>query len=472
MFIPTSSEFVALCRAQVALLTQGLGASLSVVYLTQELVEGAETRLVPVVAYPETGMDWQETSSFQLPPAIANQEMSPLLLTDSVPSLTEQETRTPNSIADLAADLELEMTSIPSDPLETSHSGSLVTQRQMVLPLMHEDVVMGVLVTERSDRAWNEWEQSQIHQIADTLALACVLDHRYRWLNQDRRQQRLLEQRQHDILDNLLHQFRNSLTALQTFSKLILKRLVPGDSNREIAASIVREAARLKELSQQLEAATTGLEEAESLPLSLLPSVEDSQRKVPLLPGTGVLAEAPPGLEPCSIVEVLQPLLASAEAIAQERHLTIDTDLPTNLPPAQANPQALREVLNNLIENALKYTPPGGQILVQVCLLSSQGEGDSWIEISISDTGPGISAQDLPHIFERRFRGAQAHSGIPGSGLGLAIAHALIEQMHGEIEVISPARASHRERLAHRSENQPEAGTTFVVRLPVVQTGI
>lgn len=465
MFIPTSSEFVALCRAQVALLTQGLGASLSVVYLTQELVEGAETRLVPVVAYPETAADWQVSSSFQLPPAIARIERSPRLLTDSVTSFSSLESHPLEPMVDFEGELDLEVSSMSSNQVGASQRGTLVTQRQMVLPLMHEEVVMGLLVTERGDRAWNEWEQSQIHEIANTLALACVLDQRYQWLNQDRRQQHLIQEQQHDILDNLLHQFRNSLTALQTFSKLILKRLVPGDANREIASSIVREATRLKELSQQLEAATTGMDEAEITPLSLPPAVGDWDEAIPLLPGAGVLAGAPLSLEPCSVVEVLTPLLASAGAIAEERSLTIYTDFPAHLPPAQANPQALREVLNNLIENALKYTETGGQILVQAGIFDSKEEDHPWIEVSISDTGPGISAQDLPHIFERRFRGAQAQSKIPGSGLGLAIAYALVEQMHGKIQVVSPAWASHRNRLSDHGEH-PEAGTTFVVQLP------
>ena len=60
MFIPTSSEFIALCKSQVTVLTQGLGAALSAVYLTEELVEGDKPKLIPVVVYPETTVVWEE----------------------------------------------------------------------------------------------------------------------------------------------------------------------------------------------------------------------------------------------------------------------------------------------------------------------------------------------------------------------------------------------------------------------------
>ncbi|MGL4619252.1 MAG: sensor histidine kinase, partial [Chroococcidiopsis sp.] len=129
-------------------------------------------------------------------------------------------------------------------------------------------------------------------------------------------------------------------------------------------------------------------------------------------------------------------------------------DLPPNLPAVRAHLRELREVLSNLLDNAIKYTPPGGKIYVQAGL-----ERDNFQGIAISDTGVGIPPQDLERIFDRHYRGRQADSDIPGTGLGLAIAKALIEQMQGTIEVFSPA-------LWHPTP-ESSGGTTFIVWLTV-----
>lgn len=435
MLMPTSSEFITLCRSQIALLTQSLGASLSVVYLTEELVEGAEARLVPIAAYPETAVSFEKSSHLALSPA-SEVEASP-----------RQLSATP------ANELSLDTTlSAPA-----SQASGLSEQRQFVLPLVHEGMVLGLLVTERSDRAWTTWERSQIERIADTLALACVLDQRALWLDQTYRQQRSLQTQQHDVLDNLLHQFRNPLTALRTFGKLLSKRLQPGDNNREVATSIVRESDRLQELLQQFDQAID-LGDVDLIPMSEDERSSLTVQPIPLLPA-GVLTASDLTLELCSVSEILQPLLTSAAAVAQEKDLAIKTVMPQDLPLVWANPGALREVLSNLIDNALKYTPSGEQIHVCVRLAAADR-----VAIYVSDTGLGVPPQDLPHLFERHYRGVQAETDVPGTGLGLAIAHRLVEQMNGEIKVFSPIQA---DGWVYQSDQPPvDRGTTLVVWLP------
>jgi signal transduction histidine kinase len=274
-----------------------------------------------------------------------------------------------------------------------------------------------------------------------------VLDQRSQWLDQDLRQQRLLQTQQHDVFDDLLHQFRNPLTALRTFGKLLLRRLASNDANRSVATSIVRESDRLQELLQQFDAAID-MGEANLLPpldaaqpASWQAQIDDSQstndtvadsKLVPLLPGTNFLTGTTLTLESHLLSEVLEPLLDAAEAIAQDRQLEFRSVIPPNLPPVQIDPKALREVLNNLIDNALKYTPPGGKIYVWVS--SRQGRQS----VVVADTGSGIPLADQAHIFERHYRGVQAKTDIPGSGLGLAIARDLVSRMQGEIQVFSP----------------------------------
>ncbi|MFM7448257.1 MAG: sensor histidine kinase [Leptolyngbyaceae cyanobacterium] len=442
----TRSELIALCRAQVALLTQGLGASFCIVYLAKEIIDGSEPELVPIVSYPDATVTWKvQSEPWQLPDSLPIQS-GPRLLSETR-RMTDQDLPSVTDGPPL------------SDPIESAPQASaLISQRQMVVPLIHETNLMGLLVVGRDDRPWSDWEQAQIQQIADTLALASVLDQHNQWLEQEQQRRQQVQAQQRDLLDNLLHQFRNSLTAVQTFSKLMLKRLLPGDSNREIATSIVTETNRLKDLSQHLETALHALEAgAPSIPLllgntesgqaSLLPGSKSSQALVSqpsltTLPGKFV--EAPLTLEPCDLNTILIPLLTSFSAIAQEKGLNLHHRLPAPLPRVLGNTSALREVLNNVLENAVKYTPAGGVIWVELWPSAShQGAGASHhLGIAISDTGPGIPPEDMPHLFERRFRGAQAHSGIPGTGLGLAIARSLMHQMNGDIQVTSPAQSA------------------------------
>lgn len=446
MLMSASSELVALCRAQVALLTQSLGASLSVVYLTEELLEEGETqtKLIPIVVYPEAA--WQASTALTLIPQISNSFL-PLLDTQKVVS---SKAIPPQSVLD------------GEQADDTSaHRYGLLPSTQIVLPLMHDNIFMGLLVTNREHRPWNERERSEIERIAQTLALARILDQRREWYEQQLTQQQLLMQTQRDLLDNLLHQLRNPLTALRTFGKLLFKRFVPGDANRKVAENIVRESDRIQELLKQFDRIIELTPKAEPdtdeslpvTPLLLERTVEPVSKPLVLLPNVS------DNIEACAVADILEPLLASSNAIAQERNLNIKLEIPANLPLVNANRVALREVLSNLLDNALKYTPPGGRIYIQAGQAAEDFQG-----IAISDTGPGIPPQDLEHMFERHYRGVQAVSNIPGTGLGLAIAKDLVEQMQGKIQVFSPAQ--------HPNLTDDNPGTTFVVWLPLAKKAI
>ncbi|MBD1809036.1 GAF domain-containing sensor histidine kinase [Microcoleus sp. FACHB-SPT15] len=476
MFIPASSEFVALCQSQVAVLTQGLGAASGAVYLTEELVEGSDAKLIPVVVYPEATARWNdEEADFVLPEFQGKIKTIPRLL-KAAPRLLPQ-----------ASDKHQVVDSTSPEWEELS----LQQQRQIILPLMHEGVVMGLLVTSREDRPWNEREKTTVERIARTLTIAYIMDQRRTWFEQELTQQGRYQAQLRDRLDDLLHQFRNPLTALGTFGKLLVKRLLPGDKNHDAASSIVRESDRLQELLQQFEA-TLDMNEAELAPLALPSTASAEASGFPTrsdYPGTtptpnSLLPSKTIVLEWFSVTDVLEPLIASAKAIAQERNLELQAEISPNLPLVQGNAKGLREVLSNLIDNALKYTPAGGEIDIYVGVFAQIPQSDSSLAslpplpssptsqrlaITISDTGPGIPPQDLEHLFERHYRGVQATTTIPGSGLGLAIAKELIEQMQGEIEVFSPAQsiwtAQSSESAIGTTQDHLGKGTTFIVWL-------
>ncbi len=123
-----------------------------------------------------------------------------------------------------------------------------------------------------------------------------------------------------------------------------------------------------------------------------------------------------------------------------------DTPLSVELEPVvlPGVPARLGRAVNNLIDNAVKYSPAGAP--VEIRLVGSGGNG---AELTVRDHGPGIAAEDLPHIFDRFYRGAEAR-GRPGSGLGLAIVRQVVEQHGGSIA----------------AEAAPGGGTLMRVRLP------
>ena len=140
--------------------------------------------------------------------------------------------------------------------------------------------------------------------------------------------------------------------------------------------------------------------------------------------------------------------------VTTDLHCAFHSHIPEDLPLVQAHPAALREVLSNLIDNALKYTPAGGEVDIDVELCD---RALSTIQICVRDTGLGIPPQDLAQLFTRHYRGVQAQGSIAGTGLGLAIAKELVTHMNGKMEVVSPPPGSDR-------------GTEFMLRLQLVKS--
>jgi len=432
MTISISSEFIDLCREQVALLDRTLGASPIVVYLAEKLLGGDDGKLVPIVAEPKTSVLWD---------------------TDELPAIVETSDRDrrlrsakPNISQPLVLESSMDGERQPSETPSESH--------RLVLPLMHENVVVGLLVTARQGQPWSDRDRETVDRIAHTIAIACLLEQRGQWMERNYRAQQQLQTQQHNLLHDWLHQFRNPLAALRIFGKLLTKRLKPDDERRQYADNILRESDRLQDLLQEFRQAIDTEPFAIAATVDLDADLDDASVSRPLLPATDERASV------VDLHDVLAPLDLSARALASERSLDFHAAIPENLPCVRANRKALVEVATNLIDNALKYTPPGGRVRLDAGRFQHSTFGDG-IAIAISDTGLGIPARDMEHLFERRFRGAQADSDIPGTGLGLAIARDLVRQMHGDIEAFSPPK--HPWNTFDPSDN----GTTLLVWLPL-----
>jgi signal transduction histidine kinase len=144
--------------------------------------------------------------------------------------------------------------------------------------------------------------------------------------------------------------------------------------------------------------------------------------------------------------ELLERVAATYANQAAQQHITLTFSADPNLPPLYIDEDRIRQVLGNLLGNALRHTPDGGQITLAA---TSDAGG---VCLAVHDSGEGIAAADLPYVFERFYRGDRARQDEAGaSGLGLAIAKALVELHGGSIVVASPG---------------PGAGASFTVRLP------
>lgn len=502
MAISVSSEFVTLCQAQIRLLVQTFGASLSVVYLTEDLSEESGS-LLPVAIYPDTAMTQRLVGQLTLPLG-REKEHEATVTPEIIPAQASTIQILPETFASVRPALRLgdkgEKSGCKSDdvsleddricPKETDSSKvtgqsllpytyfeqpfDQMLHHQVVLSLQQDDFVLGFLVIGREDRDWTKQEYAQLEQSARTLALSRLLDRRLQWLQERYRQQEIDQERQQDIFDTFLHQLKNPVTALRTFGKLLKRRLQADDRNQDIVTGIVEESDRLQFLLQQMGSHWQDQPETTTLPLLLPDPTQTSQTTLPTLalPPSMALVGRSFTIEPCSFAQVLGMFLDSARAIAEERNLTLSVRLPDLTPLVLANLAALREVLSNLVDNALKYTPDGGRIVIG----SVQNEYDWRFEgVVVSNTGPGIPPEDLPNLFTKHFRGIQADGTIPGTGLGLAIVKDLVEQMQGYLEVISPAQQWHPDLMFAETEgsgtgftetNSSCAGTAFLVWLP------
>jgi signal transduction histidine kinase len=143
--------------------------------------------------------------------------------------------------------------------------------------------------------------------------------------------------------------------------------------------------------------------------------------------------------------DALGAVVEAYAEMAEERSVSLSSETPATPVDVRFDHERMIQLMSNLVGNALKFTPAGGEVRIQL------SEAVDEVVITVSDTGPGIPAAELPRIFERFYRGTNVgEARASGSGLGLAISRSIVEMHGGSIDVASV-------------EGQ---GATFVVRLP------
>jgi signal transduction histidine kinase len=143
--------------------------------------------------------------------------------------------------------------------------------------------------------------------------------------------------------------------------------------------------------------------------------------------------------QPVDIREVIDKAVQSLKSRAIEKEVSLERDLPDDLPLVEADAERLGQVLRNLMKNAIVNTPSGGKITIQARTVESQ------VEVSVQDNGTGISAEHLPYVFERFYRADQSRArSTGGAGLGLAIVKQLVEAQGGQVAIDSQVDAGTR----------------------------
>jgi signal transduction histidine kinase len=308
----------------------------------------------------------------------------------------------------------------------------------VVLPLFASGALLGCLLLGfTSSRSFSPGDRQLAQTLADALALTLeraelqrlVDEERARRVETDRRLQSD-EESSSSLMAMVAHEIRTPLTAIKAYTETLIDSLTNPHTPRERFLGIINdECDRLARLVTDI------------LDLSRL---EAGQRPLRLtrIELAALCREVVEGLDPLSHARQL------------ETRIEIEPDV-----TVEGDADLLRRLLVNLISNALKFSPAGGHVTVR-----ARAQGEEWLA-SVDDDGPGIAPEDLPHVFERFFRGSRsAEERVEGTGLGLAIARGIAELHGGRIWAESPGAGGSRFCFALPSRQMASARARRIAR--------
>ena len=224
-----------------------------------------------------------------------------------------------------------------------------------------------------------------------------------------------LEASRRDLVANVSHELKTPITAIRAHLENLLDGVEQPDP--EILEVMLAQSERLGRLVEQL------------LDLSKLESGEVPLRR-----------------EPVSLAPLVAQVMSEIEVACTDRDVEVSSDLPDDLPTIEADPERVHQVIFNLVDNAVRFTPEGGEVRIE----AHRHNGS--VEVSVADTGVGIPPEALPRLFERFYRVDPARAREDGgTGIGLAIARSVVEAHGGTI----------------RAESDPGHGSVFTFDLPV-----
>ena len=294
---------------------------------------------------------------------------------------------------------------------------------EVCLPLINKDRLIGFfnLGPRASHSSYSEAEINLLTTLAQNAAVA--LDNAI--LYEDLRRSQILMRRTdrlrslETIAGGFAHEIRNPLTSIKTFVQLAPERRHDEEFIGQFNHVVLEDVYRIERLIQE---------------------ILDYARYME------------PKFAEEDLNDVVSSCLYFVEVKAESKGILIEKSLARDLPRVMVDRQQLKQVLLNLLLNALEAMGNlGGRLLVRTRQLAKPGDG--WIQIEVRDTGSGIAPADLDHIFDPFYTTKHQSDEREGTGLGLTIVHQIVQEHHGYIEV----------------ESQLGSGTTFFINLPMVQ---
>ena len=231
-------------------------------------------------------------------------------------------------------------------------------------------------------------------------------------------QLRSLDSMRRDFISNLSHELRTPVSVIRANSETLIDSALEDKKQAKIfAKAILHNAERLTDMVSSL------------LDLS---RIEYGELKL--------------NFEEIDLNAFFENFIESIINLSKKKDIDIKY-LPNHKGSANADFQAIERIMNNLIDNAIKYSEEGSEIKI-----STSNDGDDYIRVTVEDTGEGISPEDQDHIFSRFFRTASARAtDNQGSGLGLAIVKHLVNNLNGEVGI----------------ESKPQKGSIFWFTIPI-----
>jgi signal transduction histidine kinase len=209
-----------------------------------------------------------------------------------------------------------------------------------------------------------------------------------------------LDRMKSDFVSTVSHDLRTPLTSIHGYAELLLE--TTDDLNRSFAEQIKSIAWQMSQLVQNL------------LDLGKIEAGVEAIR------------------QPCSMGKLVEETVDAVILQARQSSIDLKTKVPGTPCTVEGDPRRLRQVLDNLLSNALKYTPAGGQVSIRL------GEQDGRVWVEVQDSGIGIPKESIPHLYEKFYRVPRPETDeIPGTGLGLTIVKAIVEQHQGTLTVES-----------------------------------